>query len=164
MLLGYLTTKATCPPHVHAQLHTSAPISLDTRASALEKPTSRNHLGRAQASRCHWQSHNRQGLLLLDPTRSSPAPSANRLHVPPFLNTSSHRVSKKKLGKKLKKPFFSIYPRLPVPVPRPSTVFVQIILPSKRTGVSLKVSRRNWQETAPGEEKVNQLFKTNCNK
>ncbi len=26
------------------------------------------------------------------------------------------------------------------------------------------VSRWNWQETAPGEEKVNQLFKTNCNK
>ncbi len=32
------------------------------------------------------------------------------------------------------------------------------------TGVSLKGSRRNWQETAPGEEKVNQLFKTNYNK
>ena len=47
---------------------------------------------------------------------------------------------------------------------RPSTVFVQIILPSKRTGVSLKGSRWHWQETVPGEEKVNQLFKTDCNK
>jgi hypothetical protein len=27
--------------------------------------------------------------------------------------------------------------------------------------VSLKVSRRNWQETGPGEEKVHQLIKTN---
>ncbi len=54
---------------------------------------------------------------------------------------------------------------MPVPGPlRPSTVFVQIILTSKWKGVSLKVSRRNWQETGPGEEKVNQLFKTNCNK
>jgi hypothetical protein len=63
-----------------------------------------------------------------------------------------------------KGPFFLL---MPVPGPwRPSTVFVQIILPSKWTGVSLKVSRRNWQdsETGPGEEKVNQLFKTNCNK
>ncbi len=47
---------------------------------------------------------------------------------------------------------------------RPSTVFVQIILPSKWTGVSLKVSRRNWQESGPGEEKVHQLFKTNYNR
>jgi hypothetical protein len=30
--------------------------------------------------------------------------------------------------------------------------------------VSLKVSRWNWQETGPGEEKVHQLFKTNCNR
>jgi hypothetical protein len=54
---------------------------------------------------------------------------------------------------------------MPVPGPsRPSTVFVQIILTSKWTGVSLKVSRWNCQETGPGEKKVNQLFKTNCNK
>jgi hypothetical protein len=79
----------------------------------------------------------------------------NRLPVPP-LNTSSERVSKKNWGKKWK---------VPGPL-RPSTVFVQIILPStgKWTGVSLKVSRRNWQETGPGEEKVHQLFKTNCNR
>jgi hypothetical protein len=32
--------------------------------------------------------------------------------------------------------------------------------------MSLKVSRRNWQETGPGEpeEKVHQLFKTNYNR
>jgi hypothetical protein len=70
--------------------------------------------------------------------------------------------------KKWKNPFFSFWTGfyfLPVRGPlRPSTVFVQIILPSKRTGVSLKGSQRNWQETAPGEEKVNQLFKTTCNK
>ncbi len=48
--------------------------------------------------------------------------------------------------------------------PQPVSVFVQIILSSKWTGVSLKVSRRNWQETGPGEEKVNQLFNTNSNK
>jgi hypothetical protein len=63
-----------------------------------------------------------------------------------------------------KGPFFLL---MSVPGPlRPSTVFVQIILTSKWTGVSLKVSQRNWQdsETGPGEEKVNQLFKTNDNK
>jgi hypothetical protein len=40
----------------------------------------------------------------LDPTRSSPVPSVNRLPVPPFLNTSSH-TAKKKLGKKMKEVF-----------------------------------------------------------
>jgi hypothetical protein len=57
-------------------------------------------------------------LLPLDPTRSSPAPSANRLPVLPHLFTTA----KKKLGEKMKKAFF-----LPLPVPgplRPSTVFV----------------------------------------
>ena len=44
------------------------------------------------------------------------------------------------------------------------TVFVQIILPSKWTGVSLKVSRRNCQETGPCAEKVHQLFTTHCNR
>ncbi len=34
----------------------------------------------------------------------------------------------------------------------------------ERTGVSLKGSRWNWEETVPGEEKVNKLFKTNYNK
>jgi hypothetical protein len=92
-------------------------------------------------------------LMPLDPTRSSAAPSANRLPVP-FLNT---RVPKKKLGEKMKKyedryfckrVVLSFFLPLPVPGPlRPSTVFVQIILPSKCTRVSLKVSRRNWQET-----------------
>jgi hypothetical protein len=45
---------------------------------------------------CHW-------------TRSSPAPSANRLPVPPFLNTSSHTlpVPKKNWGKKEKRFFFT---------------------------------------------------------
>ena len=32
------------------------------------------------------------------------------------------------------------------------------------TSVSLKGSSRNWEETAPGEEKENQLFSTHCNK
>ena len=46
------------------------------------------------------------------------------------------------------------------PYPRPSTssVFVKIVLTSKWTGVSVKSYRQNCQETAPGEEKVNQLF------
>jgi hypothetical protein len=64
-------------------------------------------------------------------------------------------------GKKMKKALFFIldwFLFFPVPFPsRPSTTFVQIILSSKRTGVSLKGSRWNWQETVPGEEKVNQL-------
>ncbi len=42
--------------------------------------------------------------------------------------------------------------------------FVEIVLSSKWTRVSLKGSRQNWQETVPGEEKVNQLLNTNCNK
>jgi hypothetical protein len=53
------------------------------------------------------------------------------------------------------------------PYPRPSTasVFVKIILSSSKwTGVSLKTYRQNWEETVPGEEKVNQLLNTNCNK
>jgi hypothetical protein len=29
---------------------------------------------------------------------------------------------------------------------------------------ALKGYRQNWQETAPGEEKVNQLLNTSCNK
>ena len=143
-------TPSTIPP--------LPPLSRHCTTADLEKPTCWNHLGRAQASRSHCQSHYSQGLLPLDPTRSSPAPSANRLPVLPHLFTTP----KKKLGKKMKKSFF-----LPLPVPgplRPSTVFVQIILSSKWTGVSLKVSRRNWQETGPGEEKVHQLFKTNCNR
>ncbi len=70
----------------------------------------------------------------------------------------------KKEGEKMKKAFMDRFLFFsPVPL-RPSTVFVQIFLPSNRTGVSLKVSRRNWQETGPGEEKVHQLFKTNCNR
>ncbi len=49
--------------------------------------------------------------------------------------------------------------------PDPS-LLKQFCLPSglQWTGVSLKDSRRNWKETGPGEEKVNQLFNTNCNK
>jgi hypothetical protein len=44
---------------------------------------------------------------------------------------------------------------MPAPGPlRPSTVFVQMIVSCKCEGVSLMVSRRNWPETAPGEEKV----------
>jgi hypothetical protein len=39
-------------------------------------------------------------------------------------------------------------------------VFVTTVLPSKWTGVSLKGYRQNWQERAPGVEKVNQLRKT----
>ncbi len=48
---------------------------------------------------------------------------------------------------------------LPIP-PRPSTtsVFVTIVLTSKWTGVSLKGCRQKWQDTVPGEKKVNQLF------
>jgi hypothetical protein len=67
------------------------------------------------------------------------------------------------MGGKMKKTFFYTYAS-PGSL-RPSTLFVQIILPSKWIGVSLKGPRWNWQETVPGEEKVNQLFKTtNCNK
>ncbi len=51
---------------------------------------------------------------------------------------------------------------------RPSTasVFVKIVLSSKwrSPGVSLKGYRQNFQERVPGEEKVHQLFNTNCNK
>ena len=35
---------------------------------------------------------------------------------------------------------------------------------SKWTGVPLKGYRQNEHETGPGEEKVNQLLNTNCNK
>jgi hypothetical protein len=68
------------------------------------------------------------------------------------------------MGEKLKKTFFFYLSQSRVPRPSTASVFVQIILPFKWTGVSLKGSRRNWQETEPGEEKVNQLFNTNCNK
>jgi len=51
------------------------------------------------------------------------------------------------------------------PYPRPSTesVFVEIVLTSKWTGVtvSLKGSRQKWQETGPGDQKVNQFLNTN---
>ena len=82
-----------------------------------------------------------------------------------FQTPLQDEFSKKKKGEKMKTPTFFL-PNSQSRVPGPSTasVFVQIILPSKWTGVSLKGSRRNWQETAPGEEKVNQLFNTNCNK
>ncbi len=59
--------------------------------------------------------------------------------------------------------FFFTYSQSRVPGPSTASFFVQIILPSKWTGVSLKGSRWNWQETAPGEEKVNQLFNTDYN-
>ena len=51
-------------------------------------------------------------------------------------------------------------------VPRPSTasVFVEIALSSKWTGVSLKGCRQNCQERGPGEEKDNRLLNPNWNK
>jgi hypothetical protein len=71
-------------------------------------------------------------------------------------NTSSKHELAKKFEKNMKKPFFFTLN----PYPRPSTesVFVQIILPSKWTGVSLKGYRWNWQETVPGEETLSQCF------
>ena len=87
-------TPSTIPP--------LPPLSRHCTTAGLEKPTCWNHLGRSQASRSHCQFHNCQGLLPLDPTRSSPAPSANRLPVLPHLFTTA----KKKLGKKMKKAFF----------------------------------------------------------
>ena len=135
------------------------PASSVTSASALGTPSCGSHLGRARTRRSHCQSHNSQGALPLDAAPSSPAPPSKRYLFLPYWT---------QVGKKWKKHFFSFWTGLyflPVPCPsRPSTAFVQIILPSKRTGVSLKGSRRNWQETVPGEEKVNQLFKINCNK
>jgi hypothetical protein len=67
-------------------------------------------------------------------------------------------------GGKLKTPLFFTNPSLGSLDPQPHPSFFRIILPSKWTGVSLKSSRRHWEETTPGEEKVNQLFNTNCNK
>jgi hypothetical protein len=80
-----------------------------------------------------------------------------------FQTPLQDEFSKKKMGKNWK-PFFLPNSQSRVPGPSTESVFVQIILPFKWTGVSLKGSRWNWQETAPGEEKVNQLFNTNCNK
>ncbi len=79
-----------------------------------------------------------------------------------FQTPLQHEFSKKKLEKNWT--FFLPNSQSQVPGPSTASVLVQIILPSKWTGVSLKGSRWNWQETAPGEEKVNQLFNTNCNK
>ena len=46
-----------------------------------------------------------------------------------------------------------------------TSVFVKIVLSSDQVDrVSLKGYRQNSQETVPGEEKVNQLVNTNCNK
>ena len=54
-----------------------------------------------------------------------------------------------------------VYPKS---LPSTESFFVKIFLLSKWTGVSLKGYRQNWEETVPGEEKVNQLLNTNCNK
>jgi hypothetical protein len=84
------------------------------------------------------------------------------LSVPPSFQTPLQQEFSKK--KKWKNPVSLPNFQSRVPGPSTASVFVQIILPSKWTGVSLKGSRWNWQETSPGEEKVNQLFNTNCNK
>jgi hypothetical protein len=81
-----------------------------------------------------------------------------------FQTPLQDEFSKKKRKKMKNQPFFLPDSQSRVPGPSTASVFVQIILPSKWTGVSLKGSRRNWQETESGEEKVNQLFNTNCNK
>ena len=71
-------------------------------------------------------------------------------------------LKKKELEIFFKTVFF--YPQILTPRPWTASVFLPIVLSSKWTGVYLKVYRQNWQERVPGEEKANQLFKTNCNK
>ena len=123
--------------------------------------TWKNHLGRARTRPSHCQSHNFQGSLPLDAVPSSRAPSGNLCLPLPPLSSKHLTSSKKKLDCFLKTFFFTLNP---YPKTSTASVFVEIVLSSKWTGVFLKGYRQNWQETAPGEEKVNQLLNTTCNK
>jgi hypothetical protein len=81
--------------------------------------------------------------------------------IPQFHHPSKHlfRTSfQKKLEFFWKNPVFLPNSQSRVPGPSTASVFVQIIMSSKWTGVSLKGSRRNCQETAPGEEEGKSIF------
>jgi hypothetical protein len=99
------------------------------------------------SSICHrWQWHfNRY--LPLDAVPSSRTPSHKLcVSLPPLVSNTTWTSFQKKWI------FFICFTLNPY------------LLSSKWTGVSLKGYRHNWQETEPGEEKVNPLLNTTCNK